>query len=130
MNELPAIVRDGDTVEVAGTVVQTPGATGFAPGERVLLLVRPEDVRVADADSAAAGLSGTVTARTFEGAATIVQVRLDIVDLLASANLPSSVAGHLSPGDRVAVMIDGARSLCERISAEQPDDVVESVVSA
>jgi putative spermidine/putrescine transport system ATP-binding protein len=120
MNELPARVR-GDAVEVAGLVVATPSATMRSDDENVLWLVRPEDLSIASEGSE--GLPGTVTATTFEGATTVVGVRLDVLDRLVHANLPSSLAGHLAPGQRVAVHFDGARAVCEALSeaAAEPD---------
>jgi putative spermidine/putrescine transport system ATP-binding protein len=113
MNELPAVVQDSAAVEVAGSIIATPSAAGMGRGERVLMLVRPEDVSVGDAS--AAGLPATVTARTFQGAATIIQVRVDRIDTLAAAHLTSTSATHLAPGDRVTIAIDGARALCEAV---------------
>ncbi len=114
MNELPAVVLGSDAVDVAGTAITTPSAARQHLGERVLLLVRPEDVSVGAVD--APGLPATVTARTFQGAATIIQVRVDKIDILATAHLAGSTAAELAPGDRVTIAINGARALCESVA--------------
>ena len=120
MNELPAVVLAIDAVEVAGSVITTPSAARHYLGERVLLLVRPEDVSVGAIG--APGLPSTVTARTFQGAATIIQVRVDKIDTLATAHLAGSTAADLAPGDRVTIAINGARALCESKAAEAVAD--------
>ncbi|MEO8265016.1 MAG: ABC transporter ATP-binding protein [Ilumatobacteraceae bacterium] len=111
MNELPAVVRGPDAVAVGGYVVTTPAIGRREVGEPVLFLVRPEDMSLGNGE--AAGISGTVTGRTFQGAATIVAVRLDVADSLVAVHSSGSAATHLSPGDRVDVVIDGARGVCE-----------------
>ena len=85
-------------------------------GERVLLLVRPEDVSVGAVD--APGLPATVTARTFQGAATIIQVRVDKIDTLATANLAGSTAAELAPGDRVTI-VDQRRPRALRVGGRR-----------
>ena len=120
MNELPATISGQDRVEVAGVTVATPAAGRFAPGQEVLLLVRPEDVEVSplvppNGGGAAndQGLVGTVSGQTFAGAATLVHVRVDLLDILMSAHGTSTRAVELVAGSRVAVTVDGARALCE-----------------
>ncbi|MGD9703590.1 MAG: ABC transporter ATP-binding protein [Acidimicrobiia bacterium] len=115
MNELPAVVKGNDVVEVAGSTIPTPSAAMRNLGERVLMLVRPEDVSVGGIDGP--GLPATVTARTFQGAATIIQVRVDKIDTLAAAHLTGTSAAELAPGDRVTISINGARALCEAVPA-------------
>ena len=111
MNQLPAVVRGPDAVEVGGHVVNTPAVGQHAVGESVLFLVRPEDMSLGNGQ--ASGMPGTVTSRTFQGAATIVGVRLDVTDALVSVHVSGSAAANLTPGDRVNVVIDGARGVCE-----------------
>jgi ABC-type Fe3+/spermidine/putrescine transport system ATPase subunit len=111
MNELPAVVQGPDAVAVAGHTVTTPAAAQRASGDRVLFLVRPEDMALGNGDGK--GLPGSVTARTFQGAATILGVRLDAIDTLVSVHTSGSAATHLSPGDRVNVVIDGTRGVVE-----------------
>jgi putative spermidine/putrescine transport system ATP-binding protein len=119
MNELPASVTGQDRLAVAGVTVVTPAAGRFPVGQEVLLLVRPEDVEVGPLvqpngeGGAGQGLVGTVSGQTFAGAATLVHVRLDTLDILISAHGTSSRTGELVPGTRVAVSVDGGRALCE-----------------
>ncbi|MEA3184178.1 MAG: putative spermidine/putrescine transport system ATP-binding protein [Ilumatobacteraceae bacterium] len=111
MNQLPAVVRGPDVVDVGGHVIQTQAVGQHSVGESVLFLVRPEDMSLANGQSDA--LPGTVTSRTFQGAATIVGVRLDVADVLVAVHVSGSAAANLTPGDRVGVVIDGARGVCE-----------------
>ena len=111
MNELPATVRGPDAVEVSGQTIMTPSALTRDVGDSVLFLVRPEDVTVHDAGGV--GLAGTVTSTTFQGASTVVGLRLDVLDVLIHAHLNSSTASHLAAGRRVSVDIDGARGVLE-----------------
>jgi hypothetical protein len=119
MNELPATVTGQDRVDVAGVTVAAPAAGRFSIDQDVLLLVRPEDVEVTPlvpANGGGAdgqGLTGTVSGQTFAGAATLVHVRVDRLDLLLSAHGTSTRASELVAGTRVAVKVDGARALCE-----------------
>ena len=80
MNELPATVGEGDSVQVAGTAVAVPDARTRERGESINLLVRPEDVRLSGDDNG--GLPGTVVSRTFQGASSVVTTRLDVLDTL------------------------------------------------
>ena len=59
------------------------------------------------------GFPGTVTFNTFEGASTVVGVRLDVLDVLVNAQVPSSLATGMVPGQRVSVAVDGTRAVCE-----------------
>ena len=111
MNELPAVVRGPDAVAVGGYVVATPAVGRRSVGEAVLFLVRPEDMALGNGE--ANGMPGSVTARTFRAPATIVGVRLDIADSLVAVHASGSAAAHLTPGDRVNVVIDGSRGVCE-----------------
>ena len=111
MNELPAVVRGPDAVSVGSYVIPTPAVGQRQEGDAVLFLVRPEDMALANGE--ATGMPGSVTGRTFQGAATIVAVRLDVADALVSVHVSGSAAAHLAPGDRVNVLIDGARGVCE-----------------
>ena len=117
MNQLPATVTGNDRVEVAGVTVATWAAAPFGLGQAVTLLVRPEDVEVtalaANGLDPDGGLVGSVVGRTFAGAATLVQVRLDRLDVLLTAHAASSRADGLEPGARVAVSVDGGQALCE-----------------
>jgi putative spermidine/putrescine transport system ATP-binding protein len=113
MNQLPAVVRGPDAVAVGDYVVPTPAVGQHGTGDSVLFLVRPEDLSLGNGD--ANSLPGTVTARTFQGAATIVGVRLDGTDALVAVHVSGSSAANLAPGDRVNVVIDGARGVLESV---------------
>jgi putative spermidine/putrescine transport system ATP-binding protein len=108
MNELPAEVTGPGEVSVMGTRLGVPKAAGFGLGATVKLLVRPEDLLLADD-----GLAGTVTAVTFQGSTTLVGVRLDVLDLLVTVDVVQGAADQLAVGDRVNVKIDGANGVCE-----------------
>ena len=82
--------------------------TAIATGSKLSLLVRPEDLALGDD-----GLPGSVTSVTFQGATTLVGVRLDVLDVLVSADVGSGEADHLQIGDRVSVVVNGANAVCE-----------------
>ena len=121
MNELPASVLGEDAVEVLGQTVHIRSTNGHQTGAEVCLLVRPEDLQIVDGDD---GLAGTVTGVTFQGAATIVGVRLDVLDTLVTAHLAGADADEITPGGRVKVAIDGARAVVETITADVIGDPV------
>ncbi|MEI6401766.1 MAG: ABC transporter ATP-binding protein [Actinomycetota bacterium] len=110
MNAIPATVVGPDAVQVNGRTIAT--TISQAVGSAVTLLVRPEDLSlVGEAD----GMAGTVTATTFQGATTVVTVRLDVLDSLVAVSTPGSADAHRAPGDRVGVHVDGSRALCESV---------------
>jgi putative spermidine/putrescine transport system ATP-binding protein len=108
MNELPATIIDNRAVRVGGMAVPTTAATIHADGEKVKLLIRPEDMRIVDAG---AGLPGTVTSCTFQGASTVLGVRIDGLDVLTAVHVAG--VADLTPGERVEVGIDGTRAVLE-----------------
>ena len=115
MNELPATIVGPDTVEVGGIRLPSLAAAPFGNQADVLLLVRPEDVAVHT--DIATGLPGTVTASTFQGAATVINVRLDRFDRLVTSSMMSSLAPTVAIGDRVSVTLDATRAVAERTGA-------------
>ena len=108
MNELPATVMAQGEVEVLGNRIAVPSAGGFATGTAIVLLVRPEDISVADH-----GLAGTVSSVTFQGASTLVGVRLDVLDTLVSVDVAKGDADQLTVGERVNVGVSGSSAVCE-----------------
>ena len=108
MNELPATVLGPDCVGVGEYRVNVPANPGSV-GSNVRLLVRPEDFRL---DATGAGLPGVVTLCTFQGASTVVGVRLQGTGTTVSVHT-SGAGATVSPGDAVTVAIDGTRSVCE-----------------
>jgi putative spermidine/putrescine transport system ATP-binding protein len=110
MNQLPATVVDSHAVQVAGHTVQVgPGHTQ-GQGSDVTLLVRPEDTYIGDNG---VGIPGTVASLSFEGVATTVGVRLDVVDTLVKVHVVGSVEGKHAVGDRVNVQVSGERAVVE-----------------
>jgi putative spermidine/putrescine transport system ATP-binding protein len=107
MNRIESVADDGAGAFSAGeTRLLLPAASGRTPGERVVLLVRPETVRVGTAvNGAGVRLSGTVTSSVFLGAITRVRVETEVGEL--SADVPSAVAPG-AIGDRTIVGFDDA----------------------
>ena len=108
MNEFRAEVTGPGEVAVAGSRLGAPGAIGFVTGTTLSMLVRPEDLSLGDG-----GLLGTVTSVTFQGATTLIGVRVDVFDQLVSADIGQGAADRLQMGDRVSVLINGANAVCE-----------------
>ena len=115
MNEFDAEVSGASEVTVAGQRVGAPGAAAAAVGSRVRMLVRPEDLSLTEL-----GLPGTVTSVTFQGATTLVGVRLDVLDHLVSADVGKGAADQLQIGDRVVVGINGSNAVCEPVTVGSP----------
>ena len=113
MNELPGIVAGPGSVRVGGLVLTVPTTSGLGVDAAVTLLVRPEDLALATSgDRGGASLAGTVTATTFQGASTVVTVRLDGIDPLVAVHVAGAGAAP-GPAQRVSVTIDAARAVCE-----------------
>jgi putative spermidine/putrescine transport system ATP-binding protein len=110
MNELPAVVVGTHAVQVGAHKVVI-AANNLPEGAAVRLLVRPEDLSLTDTDS---GLPGTVTTCTFQGASTVLGVRLDVVDVLADVHIAG--VADINPGERVEVAVDSARAVLEPIA--------------
>ena len=108
MNEFAAEVTGPGEVSVNGHRLGAPGASGFGTGSALSMLVRPEDLSLGEG-----GLPGTVTSVTFQGATTLIGVRLDVLDQLVSADIGQGAADHLQLGDRVSVLVNGANAVCE-----------------
>jgi putative spermidine/putrescine transport system ATP-binding protein len=108
MNELRGAVTS-DAVDVLSYRIAVPAAAQHSTGTPVLLLVRPEDFELANEGED--GLSGTVTSVTFQGATTIVGVRLDVLDQLVNVETRAGVDPVI--GSRVMVTVDGTRGVCE-----------------
>lgn len=111
MNELPGEVVERDAVRIGGTTVVTGRPHGHEVGAAVNLLVRPEQLHLADGDET--GLPGTVVSTTFQGTSTLVKVRLDVLDVLVDVHTSGSIAAHLGPGDRSSVTINATHAVCE-----------------
>lgn len=111
MNELPGDVGVGGEVGVLGVRTEVPNARNLAAGSTVNLLVRPEDLTLADH-----GLGGTVASITFQGASTLVGVRLDVIDRLVSIDVGQGAADLLAIGERVGVGVNGSNAVCEALA--------------
>ena len=110
MNEFDGHVGAGAEVAVMGRHVAVPNAREHGNGTPVRVLVRPEDLALD-----AGGMPGTVASVTFQGATTLVGVRLDVVDSLVSVAVGQGAADQLSVGDRVGVTVSGVNAVCELI---------------
>ena len=117
INALPATVIGESAVRVAHTVVAVPVGSFASPGDEIRILVRPEDLHVADH-----GLFGTVASVTFQGASTIVRVRVDVLDELLTVHTSGDRASSVAVGDRVSLSIDGRHARCESIAFVRPSD--------
>jgi putative spermidine/putrescine transport system ATP-binding protein len=109
MNRIPGTVGDPaeGVVHVEHRRLVIDAARGAARDADVLVLVRPESLRVAAATAAANGqenrLQGTVAAQTFLGANT--RVRVDVEGLELAADVPSATAAALPIGAAVTVQV-------------------------
>ncbi len=109
MNQLTGSAVDTTTVDVAGVKLAVRAAGD--PGTAMTVLVRPEALTVAGEDDGQ--FKGTVTSLTFQGADTVVGVRLDVLDALVSARSESTRVGDLVIGERVGVNVDTRHAVCE-----------------
>ncbi len=108
MNRLEAVVEDGAAGRVrAGTARLVADAVrGRSPGERVLVLIRPESLSVeplSDGEAPEGALVGRVAAQVFLGATTRLKIDTDAGEL--AADLPSTAAGRYGVGARVAARV-------------------------
>jgi putative spermidine/putrescine transport system ATP-binding protein len=104
MNRLEGTVVDGG-VDHGGTMLQVDAARGRPAGERVLVLIRPETVEVAQANGTGAAntLVGDVVTQTFLGPVTRLKIVGDGVDVIA--DVPTQKALGLPVGTRVAATL-------------------------
>jgi putative spermidine/putrescine transport system ATP-binding protein len=110
MNEFEGNVGSGPEVSVMGRHIPVPKAREFGSGSPVKVLVRPEDLALNDE-----GFPGTVASITFQGATTLVGVRLDVSDNLVSVDVGQGAADDLALGDRVMVGVNGSNAVCETV---------------
>jgi len=106
MNRLDSTIVDGATgdVEYAGTRLRIEAARGRTKGERVLILIRPEDLELQASGNGAAGgantLAGEVLTQTFLGPVTRLKVTGGLIADMSTARaaaLPvgASVVAHV-----------------------------------
>jgi putative spermidine/putrescine transport system ATP-binding protein len=123
MNRLEGVVVD-DTggVDHGGTRLTIESARGRARGERVLVLVRPESLKVEALDGRSPGdneLAGSVLSHTFLGPVTRLKVVGPGADLIADVS--TAHAGSLPVGSKVVAQVptDDTRLLSlEGVEAE------------
>jgi putative spermidine/putrescine transport system ATP-binding protein len=108
INELPGEVG-ADGISVAGVRVGVPGPSGMPPGSAVIVMSRPEDLRVAALDGDSGALPGTAVSDHYSGSSSILRVRLDRLDLLVDVHMAAD-AESVVPGERVAVRIVPSRA--------------------
>ncbi len=108
INELPGEVG-ADGVSVAGVRVGLDAPGDIPLGGGVIVMSRPEDLRVAPLNGAATALAGTAVSDHFAGASSLLRVRLDRLDLLVDVQMAAD-AESVEPGDRVEVRIVPSRA--------------------
>jgi putative spermidine/putrescine transport system ATP-binding protein len=89
------------TVDSSGVRLPVAAAKGRRPGERVLLLVRPETVELEAAGAQNGGLTGEVVSHTFLGSVT--RVRVQAGESEWTADLSGERAAALPVGSRVGI---------------------------
>ncbi|CAN5733969.1 hypothetical protein BH24ACT5_BH24ACT5_10630 [soil metagenome] len=110
INELPGEVgRDGGAVTVAGVPVGVAAPSEIPAGAAVIVMSRPEDLRVGPLNDANSQLSGTAVSDHFSGSSSMLRVRLDRLDQLVDVQM-SADADSVTPGDRVDVRLTPARA--------------------
>jgi putative spermidine/putrescine transport system ATP-binding protein len=126
MNRLVSTVAGDGVVDHGGRKLRVDAARGLPPGERVLLLVRPETVEVAQAGVGSdpdGALVGDVVSHIFLGSVTRIRVEDPEGDDGLIADISPTRATALPVGTRVVARFpaDSARLLS---LAEQPASVV------
>ena len=115
MNELGATVSGPTAVTVGQSLLSVPSVDGQASGAKVLVLVRPEDLKFAEPGVTARNtIPGTAVASMFQGASTVITVRLDASTKLVAVHLSGSETAPAT-GERVTVHVDTDRAVCERV---------------
>ena len=100
-----------------GAQVPVAAARGRRPGERVLLLVRPETVEL-QAAGGENGLTGEVLSHTFLGSVTRVRVGAGASEW--TADLSGERAAALPVGSRVLVRFPSASAQLLSLENEEP----------
>jgi putative spermidine/putrescine transport system ATP-binding protein len=114
INRFEATVADaaGAVMTGDGERFALPAARGRTAGERVLVLVRPETVRLSPpSNGGSVALSGAIETSTFLGATTRVRVETALGAI--TADVPSAEAPRVSTGARVSLSfpVEAARIL-------------------
>jgi putative spermidine/putrescine transport system ATP-binding protein len=126
MNRLEGRVVDGG-VEHGGTRLTVEAAQGRPAGQRVLVLVRPETVEVAQANGTPGmnTLVGDVITQTFLGPVTRLKIVGDGVDVIA--DVPTQKALGLPVGTRVAATLPADEARLLELKEDLPLIVDEEV---
>jgi ABC-type Fe3+/spermidine/putrescine transport system ATPase subunit len=131
MNEFPATVEGPGIARIGSTLLRVPTTNALPERSSILVLVRPEDLRLIghrEGDSGSFGgtgslslsssdgslLLGMVTGATFQGASTIISVRLTGIDVIVAVHLSGADAAP-TIGDQVLVAVDTSRAVCEQL---------------
>jgi len=118
-------------VKVENHILRVPGNTSLANGARVLVLVRPEEISLREADTLSSEtdnqISGTIELRTFLGPFTRFHVRVNDTMLL-TADIPSQQARDLSVADSVAVTFPS--TACQVLSLENQQIEANQITAA
>ncbi len=133
MNRLEVVVQDGEGawVDYRGLRLQVDAARGFAPGTRVLVLVRPEVVQLHETPDREPGLKGTVISRAFAGATTRLRVQLevggdmvvDVPSVRGKGLLPGTVVAlSFAPGEAAVLPLQGAEGPAGRHGVAGPGE--------
>ncbi len=108
MNRLEAKIVGPEHVEHKGRRLKVEAARNFGAGEKVLVLVRPESVELAELDSERStpmgSLEGRVVSHSFLGPVTRLKVANGAGEI--TADLPPRAARNLNSGFRVSVRFD------------------------
>jgi putative spermidine/putrescine transport system ATP-binding protein len=105
MNELPASADGAGGLLVAGIRTDTP--VPVAASGALTALFRPEDVTFTESDQH--GLAGSVVTVVFQGASSLVSVRVDGADRLVQVAASPQQGDQLRNGQRVGLSIDGSK---------------------
>ncbi len=108
INELPGEVG-ADGVSVAGVRVGLNAPSDVPIGGGVIVMSRPEDLRVAPLNGESTALPGTAVSDHFSGSSSLLRVRLDLLDLLVDVQTAAD-AESVAPGDRVGVRLVPSRA--------------------
>ena len=108
INELPGEVGV-DGVSVAGVRVGLNAPSDVPIGGGVIVMSRPEDLRVGPLNGDGTALPGTAVSDHFSGSSSLLRVRLDLLDLLVDVQTAAD-AESVAPGDRVGVRLVPSRA--------------------
>jgi putative spermidine/putrescine transport system ATP-binding protein len=103
INEFPGELG-AEGVSVAGVRVGVPAPQHVPIGSGVIVMSRPEHLRVTRLNGDATGLAGTAVSDHFAGASSVLRIRLDVLDQLVDVQMNPD-ADPVAPGDRVQVRI-------------------------